>query len=608
MTAPGMFTNTTASFANWIAFLDNQVAVANGDPVNGEFELWRTTDGGLTFTMVPGANIPNPQTNEFAIVDMYATFGPSHIWFGTNQGRVYRSADAGVTWSVSNVSSVTSQTSTVIEVRFASPTNGLCMIVSGNTTSLYNTFNGGATWNLIPAGQTSGLPANYGANEMANVPGTNYFVSAGNGNGTTTFQGISYSRDNGVTWTDWGSTGIGYTTIDFSDRWTGWAGSFTNFPDNSWPGVFKYNGNTFNTAFTVPQAICMGSSNATVTPFNNSSSPDGPLTFTWSSVPAAVFSSNSASVPLITFQNPGTYTVTLISEDPDGTSTLSQVITVASCVAPAASFTVPATGCNNSILTLTNTSTGGPAPSVTITVNPSNNVVVSGGAGNQYNVFFGDPGTYTVTMDAASISGTSSATQTVQINDCRPQFNFSFNMDSVCRLDTVFIHHNLGSSANGFTWTIQPPTGISSFINVTHSTSTVPNKRVVFQTSPLTFSITSYTLTLKVANPYGVTEHTIVIFVDALNCQKVALEQIAGWPSQFMVFPNPAHELINITVPASENEYEVRVYNLLGSIIHKQTTRGGTNVSVPLTGHGKGVYFVEVQSAGTKVTGKFILD
>jgi hypothetical protein len=54
MTAAGMFTNSTA-FTNIVSFFTPSIGITQGDPVNGEFEIWRTTDGGNTWSMVPGA-------------------------------------------------------------------------------------------------------------------------------------------------------------------------------------------------------------------------------------------------------------------------------------------------------------------------------------------------------------------------------------------------------------------------------------------------------------------------------------------------------------------------------------------------------------------------
>jgi photosystem II stability/assembly factor-like uncharacterized protein len=618
MTAPGMYTNTSSSFGNWVTFLTPLVGVANGDPVGGEFELWRTIDGGSTWSKVPGSDIPNPNSGEFAIVDMYSSLGPNHVWYGTNQGRVYRSADAGATWSVSTVSSITSFTSSVIEVRFASVTNGLCLIFQNNAYALYNTYDGGATWNLVPGGG-NGLPANYGTNEMANVPGTDYYVSAGNlTTPQTYFAGLSYSKDNGLTWTDWGSLNIGYVSIDFADRYHGWAGGFTNVPDNTWPGLFKYSGSVFGPLFTVPQSICMGSSNVTVSPVNTSSSVVS-YSFQWSSNPTAQFSSNTASVPVITFTNVGSYTITLAMTDANGTNTLSQVIEVASCSAPVASFTMASQGCQNSIMTLTNTSTGGPAPSVTVTSNPSNNVQIVNVGNNQYSLIFQDPGTYTINMFGSSISGTTSALQVVTINDCRPNVTFNMSSDVACRkganglADTVYIHTVNTSTmypATNYTWAVSPFTGITGFPNITSPTGSVtnpPSKKLALSTSTAAYTYSVYIVRLTVANQYGTTEYFDTLRVTVDNC--VGLEEHGGWTSAISLFPNPAHENITVTLPAGGTKpYNVKVVNLLGAVIFEDRANTTGEININLESMKKGVYFVQIENGGTTVTRKFIVD
>ncbi len=74
--------------------------VAQGDPVSGEYEIYVTTNGGEAWTPIPGANIPNPTSGEFGITGNYCAFG-DNIWFGTNQGRIFRSTDKGNTWAAS---------------------------------------------------------------------------------------------------------------------------------------------------------------------------------------------------------------------------------------------------------------------------------------------------------------------------------------------------------------------------------------------------------------------------------------------------------------------------------------------------------------------------
>jgi hypothetical protein len=103
-----MFTGAT-NFPDVVHFYDAMNGWALGDPNNtngwgNEFEIWRTSDGGITWTRVPAANIPNPLSGEYGLTNAYTTVGTNHIWFSTSKGRVYYSADRGNTWNVTLIS------------------------------------------------------------------------------------------------------------------------------------------------------------------------------------------------------------------------------------------------------------------------------------------------------------------------------------------------------------------------------------------------------------------------------------------------------------------------------------------------------------------------
>ena len=230
-----MYTNS-GSFANLTCFTDAQTGITQGDPVGGDFEIYRTTDGGANWTKVPGADIPNPVSQEYGLNNVYTKLG-NHIWFGTNKARVYHSTDAGLTWTVS--STVPNAAQGINQLAFKDNMNGLCVGIGGTSTSpvfnLYSTTNGGLTWTQISS------PANFGKNDMCVIPGAGKYASCGAGQGNTL---LSYSSDDGVTWTDWGSTGIQYLQIDFVDNATGWAGTFSAGNDNNVGGIYKYSGVT----------------------------------------------------------------------------------------------------------------------------------------------------------------------------------------------------------------------------------------------------------------------------------------------------------------------------------------------------------------------------
>ena len=87
------------SFANFVHFYDGDNGIVIGDPVGGNYQIYTTSNAGALWTLVPFANIPLPLTNEFAYVSLYETVGDA-MWFGTSTGRIYKSIDKGLNWTV----------------------------------------------------------------------------------------------------------------------------------------------------------------------------------------------------------------------------------------------------------------------------------------------------------------------------------------------------------------------------------------------------------------------------------------------------------------------------------------------------------------------------
>lgn len=594
MTASGMFTNTT-SFANWVTFLTPSVGIANGDPVNGEYELWRTTNGGLSWTPVPGANIPNPLSGEFAIVNLYAKVGTSNVWFGTNGNRMFRTTDAGITWSVSTVGV---PSNTITEIAFSSPLNGVCYTGNGTALELWNTTNGGATWTQVGPP----LPANLGFWDVVGIPGTGNLASFGAGTGNTI---ISYSGDNGVTWNDWGSVGIPYITGDFVNGSTAWAGSitFTNVTN-----IWKYTGATISgtvaptAAFSIPSNLCLSGPTATVAPVNTSTGSPTP-TYSWSSTPAgAVFSNPTAASPTITFSSGNTYTITLVATNSGGSNSSSQVISVAACVAPVVSFSLPSNGCSNYSFTAVNSSTGAPTPAYFWSVAPAGGVTVSPSSiATSPVIKVTTSGIYTITLLATNASGTASATQTISVVPCPPNANFSIPASiRFCDVKTFSTTNSTSNPAGmsgsiTYTWSVTPNTGVSVFPNyfqqnlqVTISNSTIP----------------SYTVTLRARNASGTSTVAQTILVS--DCNDVGMNEI-DLGNLITVYPNPVKDQMSLTLPNTGQEYTIKITNILGSVIHQEVS-SKENVIISLGNNPRGIYFLTVESKTAQVTRKIVLE
>ncbi len=234
VTGAGVMFTDPSSFPDVIHFWGANYGMALGDPVGGYFEIYLTTDSGTTWTRVPQVNIPNPLSGEYGIVNDYSV-KDSVIWIGTNKGRIYKSTNGGLNWTVSAASNTTF---TISNVAFRDTTTGLCIgskTVGATTTyNLYRSVNGGTTWTLVnPTGS-------FFKSDIAYIPGTNMVVSCA---ASTSGRGSSVSTDDGASWamidTAGGATQNGYTSLAFLDENTGWAGGFTVDPTTD--GIYKWN-------------------------------------------------------------------------------------------------------------------------------------------------------------------------------------------------------------------------------------------------------------------------------------------------------------------------------------------------------------------------------
>ncbi|MCX6257288.1 MAG: M6 family metalloprotease domain-containing protein [Bacteroidia bacterium] len=223
----------SAAFPDIIHFFNSNEGLCMGDPNGGYFEIYTTTNGGTTWSRVPQANIPANQSGEYGYTNLYDAVGDT-IWYGTNKGRVFKSADKGIHWSVYAVSGF----SDMSHLTFNDANNGLAQQINYNTSTgaitsvvMRVTHDGGQTWSVLAPG--SGIFYS----DIDGVPGVaGKYISVGrdiSGN-----YGSSFSDDYGTSWTNIDG-GTQYISTKFYNTNTGWAGGFnTNY---STRGIYKYN-------------------------------------------------------------------------------------------------------------------------------------------------------------------------------------------------------------------------------------------------------------------------------------------------------------------------------------------------------------------------------
>jgi photosystem II stability/assembly factor-like uncharacterized protein len=213
------------SFPDCVYFWDANNGWCMGDPNVDYYEIYTTTDGGTTWTRVPSADIPAPLIGEFGVTGYFSVIGDT-VWFGTNLGRVYKSTDKGLHWTVAQTT-----LSLYIKPVFKDANNGLAIDLNGDATQLSETSDGGATWTNVPFTGTC-----YD-NDMCYVPDTtNMYVSIGAASGV---YGGAYSLDGGHTWNDYSDlANTQFQSVAFTTGKVGWAGTFNT--DEFTGGIWKH--------------------------------------------------------------------------------------------------------------------------------------------------------------------------------------------------------------------------------------------------------------------------------------------------------------------------------------------------------------------------------
>lgn len=231
--------SSPGSFVNFVHFFDANNGFAAGDPVGSplEFEIYKTADGGVTWTQVPGASIPNPSAaDEYGFNGGNIVIGNT-IWMPTNKGRILKSTDQGTTWTVSQAPLTNFGAATQSgRLAFSDANNGCLLKTAGTVYTYYTTTNGGTTW-------SAGAPFTGDYRLLTYIPNSSTIVATSQ---VTGLSGSAYSSDNGITWNDI-DFGIQRGVSDFFDGSTGWCAGFST--DSTTDGIFKFDGTLSNSSF-----------------------------------------------------------------------------------------------------------------------------------------------------------------------------------------------------------------------------------------------------------------------------------------------------------------------------------------------------------------------
>ncbi len=241
---PGGYPDSS-SFQNTVHFFTPEIGIVQGDPTgpgNGTWEIYRTTDGGQTWSAkLPAVNFTGTvSSGEYGYNSGNVAAG-QFFWFVTNKGKLYRTSNQGLNWTKLTATPFSDFGAANVNARVHfSDIDGdithavgiMIGTINGSATTptytRYTSTDGGSTW-TAQAGNYTGLQT------IDFIPGTTMLV----GNVGAPTYGSSYSSDMGQTWIPI-DTGVQRNAIAFLNGSTGWAGSFNL--DDTQGGIFKYTG------------------------------------------------------------------------------------------------------------------------------------------------------------------------------------------------------------------------------------------------------------------------------------------------------------------------------------------------------------------------------
>ncbi|MFZ5552219.1 MAG: PKD domain-containing protein [Bacteroidota bacterium] len=270
-------------------------------------------------------------------------------------------------------------------------------------------------------------------------------------------------------------------------------------------------------------------------------STNGPTSWSWS-FPGGTPATSTSQNPTITYNTPGTYSVTLNATNGTGTddTTMTALITVQTCPPPTAAFSVnDSTICEGTCITITNSSTSATSYAWTFTGGtPPSSTSASPGT-----VCYNTAGSYTIQLIVSNSNGTDTVTHSVTVS---PAPTVTASADTIINSGQTVPITATGSGSGSYTWS--PPTGLSC----TNCQS--PNA------SPMV--PTTYTVTYT-ENGCSVTDD---VFVDVIIVEGI------GVPNAFSPNGDGENDMLSV-MGAGILSMHFIVYNRYGQLVFESTSQ-----------------------------------
>ena len=89
------------------------------------------------------------------------------------------------------------------------------------------------------------------------------------------------------------------------------------------------------------------------------------------------------------------------------------------------------------------------------------------------------------------------------------------------------------------------------------------------------------------------------------------ISMVANGTTTFSLYPNPARNEVTVTLkrPIDDNSATIKVWNITGQVSYSTVPGAGSiSIDVPLSGLSKGVYFMQIITAGSSEVQKFVIE
>ena len=220
---------TNSSYLNVIQMWSLTKGVVVGDPVNGKFEIFKTTNGGAYWLKTE--NTPASEKDEIGLICISYAFGKS-LYMPTTTGRLLYTKDMGDTWNVCKT-----PLSFAEFMSFKTDDDGIIALndysVYPFKTQISHTTDGGKTW-------SSPTNSDFAFFDVKYIPNSNTLIgTTRERNDIGPFRTI-VSEDDGLTWTTI-ETGTPIASFNITEEGIGLGGMFKNDNSTSTTKIYRFN-------------------------------------------------------------------------------------------------------------------------------------------------------------------------------------------------------------------------------------------------------------------------------------------------------------------------------------------------------------------------------